>query len=242
VLGLSNFLTLQTFRAKQKHLVRINHTRIPPLRSSRSPLIKFFLRAPNTGTNFVAQGAAPFAGPEAFSLCRRVRRSGDCKHPSVLNAAHTKIAPATLAESALPFLLDLKVFGISTYKINRGGTLMNKNRRSRNGSVVAQVAQAMILGQRDLRLLSCEGAHVAASATPLEYALTQKGGGGTGAQKQIPRAKCALVMTTSARLSRWRAQGAAAGLNVAPGSLARHPPSASGRDDCALTAVGERVV
>jgi hypothetical protein len=151
--------------------------------SSRSPLIKFFLRAPNTGTNFVAQGAAPFAGPEAFSLCRRVRRSSDCEHLSVLNAAHTKIAPATLAESALPFLLDLKVFGISTYKINRGGTLMNKNRRSRNGSVVAQVAQAMILGQRDLRLLSCEGAHVAASATPLECTLTQKGGRGVSAAK-----------------------------------------------------------
>jgi hypothetical protein len=179
VLGLSNFLTLQTFGARQNHLLRINHTRIPPLRSSRSPLIKFFPRAPNTGTNFVAQGAAPFAGPETFSLCRRVRRSGDCKHLSVLNAAHTKIAPATLAESALPFLLDLKVFGISTYKINRGGTLMNQNRRSRNGSVVAQVAQAFIIsGQRDLRLLSCKSAYVAACASPLEYALTQKQGRG----------------------------------------------------------------
>jgi hypothetical protein len=113
------------------------------------------------------------------ALCRRVRRSGDCKHLSVLNAAHTKIAPATLAESALPFLLDLKVFGISTYKINRGGTLMNQNRRSRNGSVVAQVAQAFIIsGQRDLRFLSCKSAYVAACASPLEYALTQKQGRG----------------------------------------------------------------
>lgn len=152
MLGLSNFLTLQTFRAKQKHLVRINHTRIPPLRSSRSPLIKFFLRAPNTGTNFVAQGAAPFAGPEAFSLWRRVRPSGNLHQLSVLNSAPTKKSP--------------------------GAPVMNQNRLSSDGSVVAQVAQAMILGQRDLRLLSCKSAYVAASASPLEYALTQKGGRG----------------------------------------------------------------
>jgi len=42
----------------------------------------------------------------------------------------------------------------------------------------AEVTQAMILGQRDLRLLSCEGAYVGAYSTPLEYALTQKRGRG----------------------------------------------------------------
>ena len=58
---------------------------------------------------------------------------------------------------------------------------MNRWRRSGNvverSETVAQVAQAMIFGQRDLRLLSCEGTHVAAFATPLECTLTQKGGG-----------------------------------------------------------------
>ena len=135
-MGLSNFLTLQTFGATQNHLLRTNHSgrALPvstPVGNSfptlRSPClcalsVKFpfptslFIATFAQETGLVAQGAAPVAGPEAFSLCRRVRRSGDCKHLSVLNAAHTKIAPATLAESALPFLLDLKVFGISTYK------------------------------------------------------------------------------------------------------------------------------
>ena len=69
----------------------------------------------------------------------------------------------------------------------------------------AEVTQAMILGQRDLRLLSCKGAHVAASATLAQCALTQKRGRGAGAQKQIPRAKCALVMTAfhGGRLREW---------------------------------------
>jgi hypothetical protein len=98
---------------------------------------------------------------------------------------------------------------ISTYKKSAGAHVMNRWRRSGNvverSKTVAQVAQAMIFGQRDLRLLSCEGAHVVAFATPLECALAQKGGGGTGAQKQIPRAKCALVMTAfhGGRLREW---------------------------------------
>jgi len=109
---------------------------------------------------------------------------------------------------------------ISTYKKSAGAHVMNRWRRSGNvverSETVAQVAQAMIFGQRDLRLLSCEGAYVAASATPLECTLTQKGGRGVSAanvmdirsfaaqssqQKQIPRAKGALVMTT------WRSGG-----------------------------------
>ena len=69
----------------------------------------------------------------------------------------------------------------------------------------AKVAQAMILGQRDLKLLSCEGAYVGASATLAQCALTQKGEGGVCGQKQIPRAKCALVMTAfhGGRLREW---------------------------------------
>jgi hypothetical protein len=141
---------------------------------------------------------------------------------------------------------------ISTYKKSAGAHVMNRWRRSGNvverSETVAQVAPAMILGQRDLRLLSCEGAHVAASATLAQCALTQKGGGGVYGQKQIPRAKCALVMTiddTSGapkqgpqRASGLRAmgsgaRGSAVGFNVAPaclelrkGFLARQPAPA----------------
>ena len=70
---------------------------------------------------------------------------------------------------------------------------------------LAEVAAAVILGQRDLRLLSCEGAYVGASATLAQCALTQKGEGGVCGQKQIPRAKCALVMTAfhGGRLREW---------------------------------------
>ena len=103
---------------------------------------------------------------------------------------------------------------ISTYKKSAGAQVMNRWRRSGNvverSETVAQVAQAVILGQRDLRLLSCEGAYVGASATLAQCALTQKGEGGyrqqgTGQQKQIPRAKCALVMTAfhGGRLREW---------------------------------------
>jgi hypothetical protein len=71
---------------------------------------------------------------------------------------------------------------ISTYKKSAGAHVMNRWRRSGNvverSETVAQVAPAMILGQRDLRLLSCKSAYVAAFASPLEYALTQKGGRG----------------------------------------------------------------
>jgi hypothetical protein len=82
---------------------------------------------------------------------------------------------------------------IGTYKKPAGAHVMNRWRRSGNvferSETVAQVAQAVILGQRDLRLLSCEGAYVAASATSLEYALTQKGGGGRLRPKADPSGK-----------------------------------------------------
>jgi hypothetical protein len=72
---------------------------------------------------------------------------------------------------------------------------------------------------------------------------TKSGERNTCGQKQIPRAKCALVMTASGRgCPGWRAQGAAAGLNVAPGSLARHPAPAWDHDDCGLPAVRNGVV
>jgi hypothetical protein len=115
-MGLSNFLTLQTFGATQNHLLRTNHPCIRPVSFAGVPLIELCLPALNAGTKFVAQGAAPFAGPEAFSFCHCVRPIGDRNQLSVLNSAHTKVTPATLAESALPFLLDLEPFGISTYK------------------------------------------------------------------------------------------------------------------------------
>ena len=59
---------------------------------------------------------------------------------------------------------------------------MDKNWRSRNvverSETAAQVAPAMISCQRDLRLLFCKSGCFAAWASPLEYALTQKGGRG----------------------------------------------------------------
>jgi hypothetical protein len=176
VLGLSNFLTLQTLRVRQNHLFRTNHLCIRPVSFARPPLIELCLPALSAGTKFVAQGAAPFAGPEAFSFCHCVRPIGDLNQLSVLNSALTKIASATLVESAFPFLLDLKVFGISTYKnFFEGHSVMNQNRRSEN-----------VMGG---------------------------------------------------------ARGSGVGLNVAPGSLARHPFSASRRrDDCALPGVRIGVV
>jgi hypothetical protein len=184
--GLSNFLTLQTFEARQNHLLRTNKTRIRPLSFTGVPWNGFCLPARDAGTKFVSQGAALFAGPEAFSFYRPIRRTKNCNQLSVLNSAHTKIAPATLAESALPFLLDLKVFGISTYKKNRGALVMNQNRRPGNGLVVAQVAPPMISDQRDLRLLSCEGAYFLSCPSPLECALTQKQGRGYRTTKADP--------------------------------------------------------
>jgi len=78
VLGLSNFLTLQTFRATQNHLFRTNRTLyMQPASFSGLPRRKRSrVYAPNAATKYVAQGAALFAGPEALlrsgtRSCRR---------------------------------------------------------------------------------------------------------------------------------------------------------------------------
>jgi len=168
VLGLSNFLTFQTFRARQNLLFRTNRTLyMQPASFSGLPRRKRSrVYAPNAATRFVAQGAALFAGPEA--LLRSGTRS--CRRTAIRECFE-------------------------------------------RSETVARVAPAMISGQRDLRLLSCEDAHFVALLSPLEYALTLKRGEGGTSIKADPSGKnSALVMT------------------------------ALGRDDCALTAVGERVV
>ena len=67
----------------------------------------------------VAQGAAPFAGPEAFS-CRifphDLRKRYKQLNPAL--SALAQNASATCAESALTFLKDLNMTGINTYKKN----------------------------------------------------------------------------------------------------------------------------
>jgi hypothetical protein len=162
VLGSSNFLTLQTFGARRNHLLRTNHPCIRPVSFAGVSLIDLCLPALNAGTKFVAQGAAPFAGPEAFSFCHCVRPIGDRNQLSVL--------------------IQHKTF--------EGHPVMNRNRRSENAversETVAQVAPAWILGRRDLRLLSCE-ANFVACPSPLECALTQKRGRGVPPRMSLAR-------------------------------------------------------
>jgi hypothetical protein len=149
VLGLSNFLTLQTFRARQNHLFRTTAR----LSRENDLNIRVSLRKVPQGRHTLAHRGN---GGKTSTNCKKPRRGATQlfralphrNQLSVLNSAHTKMAPATLVESALPFLLDLKVFGISTYKNIFGGhPLMNQNHRSGNGSLVARVALAFISGQ-----------------------------------------------------------------------------------------------
>jgi hypothetical protein len=204
VLGLSNFLTLQTFGARQNHLLRTNHPCIRPVSFAGVPLIELCLPALNAGTKFVAQGAAPFAGPEAFPLAVAFG-TRDRNQLSILNSAHTKIAPPTLAESALPFLLDLKVFGISTYKNILRGAPRHESKpetweccRAKRDCSSGRAGHDFVPARPEALVL--RGGRLVACASPLECALTQKGGGGY-------RRKCLLCEKATHRMRFSRSNG-----------------------------------
>ena len=208
--------SLPNRRARQNQLIRTNHSRrarlvSTPVRNLSATLrppflcalcVKFpfhaslFIASFAPETRLVAQGAAPVAGPEAFSRRIFPRYSGERhEHLSPALSALAQNASATHAESALPFSKDLNMTGINTYKndhpirmarperragarelspmrfsrqtsssrvTNRSeGTLLNIGLTSlgwpcRTARAVAQVAPAVISGQRDLRLLSAK--------------------------------------------------------------------------------------
>jgi hypothetical protein len=126
---------------RQNHVIRTNHSRraylLPtPVGNSSQPLrpprlcalcVEFafpaslFIAAFAPEGRLVAQGAAPFAGPEAFSCLifpRDVRKRQKQLSPAL--SALAQNASATRAESALPFLKDLNMTGINTYKKTTG--------------------------------------------------------------------------------------------------------------------------
>jgi len=186
VLGLSNFLTLQTFGARQNHLLRINHTRIPPLRSSRSPLIKFFPRAPNTGTNFVAQGAAPFAG-NSRRICTSIfiglksvwnqhLQNKSRGHPDESKPAIKEWVSCSSGRAGLHYFRPARPEAFVLQKRIR--RCMRKSLRIRTYTKTGEGVPPRCHRHQDIR-----GA-------------TKSGERDTCGQKQLPRPKFGLVMTT----------------------------------------------
>ncbi len=123
----------------QNRLIRINHSRraflmSTPVGNSSPTLcppcpcalcVKFpfpaslFIAAFASEGRLVAQGAAPFAGPEAFSyrlFPHHLRKRHE--RLSLALSALMQNESATRAESALTFLKDLNMTGINTYKKN----------------------------------------------------------------------------------------------------------------------------
>jgi hypothetical protein len=86
----------------------------------------FFLRAPKAllpAANFLTTPNCRAKQNQLFRTNRKNLQAPPCENPPRRSAdqlipaisALTQIAPATPSESALTFLLNLKVFGISTY-------------------------------------------------------------------------------------------------------------------------------
>jgi hypothetical protein len=165
--------SLSNHRTHQNQLIRTNHSRrarlvSTPVRNlSATPCppclcalcVKFpfpaslFIASFAPETRLVAQGAAPVAGPEAFS-CRIIphdlRRCH--KHLSPALSALTQNASATRAESALPFLKDLNMTGINTYR-----NKLSTRAASQAWFFVAQVSAPRLFSARDLRLFVAAG-------------------------------------------------------------------------------------
>jgi hypothetical protein len=143
--------SLSNRRARQNQLIRTNHSRrarlvsTPARTSSPTPCppclcalcVKFpfpaslFIASFAPETRLVAQGAAPVAGPEAFSCRIFPWYSGERhEHLSPALSALTQNASATRAESALPFLRDLNMTGINTYKNDHPIRMVRPERRA----------------------------------------------------------------------------------------------------------------